>query len=91
MSWFHASTTARDARNHASAAEIVACFRDQRNLLDRLAFLISADEASAEQAVAQACDHASGKQSFPGLASRVGQGCDHCRRDIAPGGCDSRV
>jgi hypothetical protein len=56
MPWFHASTTAADARNHASAAEIVACFRDQRNLLDRLAFLITADEAIAEQAVAQACE-----------------------------------
>jgi hypothetical protein len=56
MSWFHASTTARDARNHASAAEIVACFRDQRTLLDRLAFLLTADEAIAEQAVAQACE-----------------------------------
>jgi hypothetical protein len=56
MSWFHARTTARDARNHASAAEIVACFRDQRNLLDRLAFLLTADEAIAEQAVAQACE-----------------------------------
>ena len=56
MSWFHARTTAGDTRNHASAAEIVACFRDQRNLLDRLAFLITADEAIAEQAVAQACE-----------------------------------
>ena len=56
MSWFHATTTAGDARNHASAAEIVACFRDQRNVLDRLAFLITADEAIAEQAVAQACE-----------------------------------
>ena len=56
MSWFHSSTTAGDARNHASAADIVACFRDQRDLLDRLAFLITADEAIAEQAVAQACE-----------------------------------
>jgi hypothetical protein len=56
MSWFHASTTAGDARTHASAAEIVACFRDQRNVLDRLAFLITADEAIAELAVAQACE-----------------------------------
>ena len=54
MGWFHASTTAGDARNRASTAEIVACFRDQRNLLDRLAFLITADEATAKQAVAQA-------------------------------------
>ncbi len=56
MSWFHASTTTGDARNHASAAEIMACFRDQRNLLDRLAFLITADKAVAERAVAQACE-----------------------------------
>jgi hypothetical protein len=51
MSWFHASTAAVDARNRASASEIVACFRDQRNLLLRLAFLITADETTAEQAV----------------------------------------
>jgi len=56
MSWFHASTTAADARNHASAAEIVACFGDQGNLLDKLAFLITADRATAEQAVSQACE-----------------------------------
>ena len=40
MSRFHASLTAADARNHASAADIAACFRDQRNLLDKLAFLV---------------------------------------------------
>lgn len=56
MSWFHASTRAVDARNHASAAEIVACFRDEAKLLDRLAFFITADRATAEQAVAQACE-----------------------------------
>lgn len=56
MSWFHASITAAHVRNHASAAEIVTCFRDQRNLLDRLAFLITADPATAEQAVSQACE-----------------------------------
>ena len=56
MSWFHASTPAADARRHASAAEIVACFRDQRNHLYRLAFLITADQATAEQAVSQACE-----------------------------------
>ena len=56
MSWFHASTTAEDARNHASAADIAACFRDQRNLLDKLAFLVTADRAIAERAVAQACE-----------------------------------
>ena len=56
MSWFDTSTTAASARTHASAAEIVACFRDQGSLLDRLAFLITADRATAEQAVSQACE-----------------------------------
>jgi len=56
MSWFHASTTAVDARDHASAAEIVACFRNETKLLDRLAFFITADRTTAEQAVAQACE-----------------------------------
>ena len=56
MSWFHSSITAVGARNHASAAEIVACFRDETKLLDRLAFFITADRATAEQAVAQACE-----------------------------------
>jgi len=56
MSWFHVSTAAVDARNHASPAEIVACFQDQRNVLGRLAFLITGDQATAEQAVVQACE-----------------------------------
>ena len=56
MSWFHSSTAAVDARNHASPAEVVACFQDQRNVLGRLAFLITGDQATAEQAVAQACE-----------------------------------
>jgi DNA-directed RNA polymerase specialized sigma24 family protein len=56
MSWFHASTTASDARNHASPAEIVACFQDRTNVLVRLAFLITGDQTTAEQAVVQACE-----------------------------------
>lgn len=55
MSWFHSSTAPVDARDYASPAEIVACFQDQRNVLGRLAFLITADQATAEQAVVQAC------------------------------------
>ena len=55
MSWFHSSTAALDARNHASPAEIVACFQDQRNVLGRLAFLITGDQATADLAVVQAC------------------------------------
>ena len=56
MSWFHSSTTPVDARNHASPVEVVACFQDQRNLLGRLAFLITGDHATAERAVVQACE-----------------------------------
>ena len=56
MSWFHSSTAAVDARNYPSPAEIVACFQDQRNVLGRLAFLITGDQATAEQAFVQACE-----------------------------------
>jgi len=56
MSWFDTSITAACARTHASAAEIVTCFQGQGSLLDRLAFLITADRATAQQAVAQACE-----------------------------------
>jgi len=56
MSWFHASTVAPDARNNSTAAEIVTCFRDKKYLLIKLAFLITADETIAEQAVAKACE-----------------------------------
>jgi DNA-directed RNA polymerase specialized sigma24 family protein len=56
MSWFHSSTAAVHARNHASSAEVVACFQDQRNILARLAFLIIGDQATADQAVVQACE-----------------------------------
>jgi hypothetical protein len=56
MSWFHASTKTADPRNHASEAEIVACFRNEQNVLKTLAFLITADEAMAEEAVSKACE-----------------------------------
>src|ERR1700730_13104114 len=56
MSWFHSSTAAVDARNHASPAEIVACFQDQRNVLGSLALLITGDQSMADQAVVQACE-----------------------------------
>jgi DNA-directed RNA polymerase specialized sigma24 family protein len=54
MSWFQSSRAAVDARNYASPAEIVACFQDQRNVLGRLAFLITGEQATAKQAVVQA-------------------------------------
>jgi hypothetical protein len=56
MSWFHSSTAPVDARNHASPAEVVACFQDQGNVLGRLAFLITGDHATADQSVVQACE-----------------------------------
>src|SRR6202158_3593104 len=56
MSWFHSSTATLDTRNHASPVEIVACFQDKRNVLGRLAFLITSDQATADQAVVQACE-----------------------------------
>ena len=56
MSWFHSSTAPVDARNHASPAEVVACFQDQGNVLSQLAFLITSDRATADQAVVEACE-----------------------------------
>ena len=56
MPRFHSPTEAVDARSYASPAEIVACFQDQRNVLGRLAFLITGDHATADQAVVQACE-----------------------------------
>ncbi len=56
MSRFHSITEAVDARDYASPAEIVACFQDQRHVLGMLAFLITGDQATAEQAVVQACE-----------------------------------
>ena len=92
MSWFHSSIEAVDARNHASPAEIVACFQNQSNVLGRLAFLITGDQATADQIVVQTCEtDASRKQSFPRLAFRVGQGCDHCQCDITRNGGDSQL
>jgi DNA-directed RNA polymerase specialized sigma24 family protein len=55
MSWFHSNSVPIDAGTHASPAEVVACFQDQRSVLGRLAFLITGDQATAEQAVLQAC------------------------------------
>ena len=56
MSWFQQSSGAADARQHASPAEIVACFEGERALLEKLAFLITSDQAAAERALAKACD-----------------------------------
>lgn len=53
------SSTARVAtRNYASASDIVACFHAERSVLAKLAFLITADQASADQAFAEAYESA---------------------------------
>jgi len=56
MSWFHGSTKFAAAPPHASAAEIVACFGNQKHFLERLAFLITGDQTTAEQSVSDACE-----------------------------------
>jgi DNA-directed RNA polymerase specialized sigma24 family protein len=56
MSWFDGLIPTTDSRNQASVAEVVACFQGQRSLLRRLAFLITGDQATAEQAVVNACE-----------------------------------
>jgi DNA-directed RNA polymerase specialized sigma24 family protein len=56
MTWFHSNTTVADARTYASPAEIAACFEDQKHALGRLAFLVTGDRATADQAVVQACE-----------------------------------
>jgi len=56
MSWFHANMPAADTRNHASAAEVVACFQDERSLLSRLALLITGDQVAANRSVVNACE-----------------------------------
>jgi len=65
MPWFHSSTAAVGARNHASAAEIVACFQGRRDVLARLAFLITGDLTTAYDAVDCACERTlQGKSPF---------------------------
>jgi len=43
-----------DACVHASAAEVVECFRYESSLLGKLAFLITGDQATADECVAKA-------------------------------------
>lgn len=55
MSWFDAiSDEADHSRERASASEVFTCFRNQRSLLLRLAFLITGEEATAEESVLNA-------------------------------------
>lgn len=43
-------------RDQSSAAEIAACFQNEKSLLLRLAYLITADQAIAEESVVNACE-----------------------------------
>jgi len=53
---FNGSKPAPGARIYASASEVVACFRDQEAILEKLALIITGDRTGAQQAVAQACE-----------------------------------
>ena len=56
MSWFNVSAKAVDGRNCASIGEVVACFRDERFQLRRLALLVTGDQDTAVQSVVNACE-----------------------------------
>ena len=56
MSWFNAKRNSLNGRDQASISEVLACFRDESDLLFRLALLITGDKATAEQSVVNACD-----------------------------------
>ncbi len=58
MSWIRSTKKSAPGTDHASASEISACFRDQRDLFLRLALLITGNRATAEQSVADACEMA---------------------------------
>ena len=77
MSWFQPSMKVADARNQASAAEIVACFRDEGCLLTKLAFLITEDQASADRSVDNACEVTlHGNSPFRDWLLEWGESCD---------------
>jgi hypothetical protein len=54
MSWFNEISDEADRRERASVSEILTCFRNDRSLLVRLAFLITGNEATAEESVKSA-------------------------------------
>lgn len=55
MSWFHAGMNVQD-RGHASTAEVLECFLHEQPFLRQLAFLVTGDQASADQSVVNACE-----------------------------------
>ena len=55
MSWLHLTEKVDDSE-HASVFDVVACFRKERALLFRFAFLITGDKTAAEQSLINACE-----------------------------------
>jgi len=51
MSWFHKTENGAQRRGLASASDVLAYFRDERDLLLQLALLITGNSATAEQSV----------------------------------------
>lgn len=56
MLWSRTDNNYPTVLRHASAAEIVQCFRHQSLLLGKLAILITTDQAAAEECIVEACD-----------------------------------
>ena len=56
MSWFHAGMNYVEDRGHASTAEVLECFLEEKPFLSQLAFFITGDQATADQSVVNACE-----------------------------------
>jgi len=54
MSWFPVVKLKNVARTQASASDVTSCFRNEKETLFRLAFLITGDEAQGEASVINA-------------------------------------
>jgi len=73
MSWFNdISEEANRGRERASVPEILTYFRNERGRLVKLAFLISGNEATAEECVMSACEMTLRGTVHPAIGSRNG-------------------
>lgn len=57
MFWSHGGNERSKAGDHASAAEVVHCFRDQSLVLRNLAVLITGDPVVADECIVEACEN----------------------------------